>query len=68
MHDPRELNPVPACGGRARPRLAPPYTAESVEDVLGEDGPARDWTIPVFERLDDSPLATAIRLPLPSCP
>ena len=48
--------------GRALRAL--PYTEESVEHVLGDDGPSAGLTdVPVFERrLDDSPLATAIRL------
>jgi methylase of polypeptide subunit release factors len=40
------------------------YDEDGVEDLLGEDGPAADLAdVPVHERrLDDSPLATAIRL------
>lgn len=60
-------DPVPdlhaaAVLGRALHAL--PYTAESVEDLLGEDGPAAGLSdVPVFERrLPDSPLGNALRL------
>jgi SAM-dependent methyltransferase len=47
-----------------------PYSAESIEDLLGEDGPSAGLSdVPLFERrLDDSPLSTAIRLLLLELP
>jgi SAM-dependent methyltransferase len=64
---PENWNPVPdlpAAAVLGRALRALPYTEESVEHVLGDDGPSAGLTdVAVFERrLDDSPLATAIRL------
>jgi hypothetical protein len=54
--------------GRALRAL--PYTEESVEELLGEDGPAAGLSdVPVFDRrLPDSPLGNALRLLLLQLP